>query len=125
MMLEIRTLFLKSNSKMRFENKIRILLTPVLSNEKRPPFASSNPMVLAMSISVASEQGSMNSCTCTRIPVDTHSLLPASDSPSASRVDSSIGSAVVVVGGVVLLLMVGAGSPYSPCVTSTEVSKRP
>jgi hypothetical protein len=56
-------------------------------------------MVLAMSTSVASEQGSINSCTCTRIPLETHSLLPASDAPSAPIiVDSSIGSTVVVGG---------------------------
>jgi hypothetical protein len=69
----------------------------------RPP-ARANPMVLAMSTSVASELESIESCTSTRIPVETHSLLPASDSPSASRVDSSIGSAVVVVVVVVLAL---------------------
>jgi hypothetical protein len=69
----------------------------------RPP-ARANPMVLAMSTSVASELESIESCTSTRIPVETHSLLPASDSPSASRVDSSIGSAVVVVLVVVLAL---------------------
>jgi hypothetical protein len=54
-------------------------------------------LLLAMSSSVASELGSIESCTSTRIPLQTHSLLSASDSTSALKVDSSIGSAVVIV----------------------------
>jgi hypothetical protein len=47
-------------------------------------------MVLARSTSEASELGSIDSCTCTRIPLETHSFLPARDSPSAAKVDSSL-----------------------------------
>jgi hypothetical protein len=43
-----------------------------------------------MSTSVTSELGSIDSCTCTIAPLETHSFLLAIDSPSASKVDSSI-----------------------------------
>jgi hypothetical protein len=60
-------------------------------------------MVLAMSTSVGSELESIDSCTCTRIPLEIHSLLRASDLPSAARVDSStVGRSAVLV--VVLML---------------------
>jgi hypothetical protein len=89
-------------------------------------------MVLAMSTSVASELGSIDSCACTMIPLEIHSLLRASDSPSASRVDSSIGSAVVDGCTCAFLLLVdylwffvATAGLTGAAVTSTAVSKRP